>query len=76
MREAKTFTISDALTKYVTTWYLGKTAIIKTAEETPPEIGETFRLGFKDYTVMVVVGEHSPRWVNAVIVPKEAEPCA
>ncbi|KAE9642996.1 hypothetical protein [Pseudomonas sp. PB106] len=76
MREAKTFTIADALTKCLTTWYLQGTAIIKTAEETPPECGDTFRLGFKDYTVVSVCGDYSYRSAHATIVPKEAEPCA
>ncbi|USU01750.1 hypothetical protein [Pseudomonas siliginis] len=76
MREAKAFTIADALTKCLVTWYLHGTAIIKTAEDTPPECGNTFRLGFKDYTVIAVCGDYSYRSACATIVPKEAEPCA
>ncbi|MDR6949844.1 hypothetical protein J2Y39_004469 [Pseudomonas sp. 2957] len=74
MREDKTFAIADA--KCITTWYLKGTAIIKTAEDTPPECGDTFRLGFKDYTVVAVCGDYSYRSACATIVPKEAEPCA
>ncbi|VVP22869.1 hypothetical protein PS896_03935 [Pseudomonas fluorescens] len=76
MREAKTFTIADATSKCITTWYLQGTAIIKTAEDTPPKVGETFRLGFKDYSVIAVFGPYSYRWAAATIVPLEAEPCA
>lgn len=72
MREAKSFSAAEALSKCLTTWYLNGTAIIKTAEETPPECGETFRLGFKDYTVIAVFGPYSYRWASATIVPKEA----
>ncbi|RON88450.1 MULTISPECIES: hypothetical protein [Pseudomonas] len=76
MRETKTFTIADATSKCITTWYLQGTAIIKTAEEKPPECGDTFRLGLKDYTVIAVCGDYSYRSACATIVPKEAEPCA
>lgn len=76
MREAKAFTVADALSKCVTTWYLSGTAIIKTAEETPPQCGDTFRLGFKEYSVIAVSGDYSYRAACAVIIPKEAEPCA
>ncbi|MBP5958513.1 hypothetical protein ICA16_22835 [Pseudomonas anatoliensis] len=76
MREAKAFTIADAPTKCLVTWYLQGTAIIKTAEETPPECGDTFRLGFKDYTVVSVCGDYSYRSAHATIVPKEIEQCA
>ena len=76
MREAKSFTTAEALSKCLTTWYLNGTAIIKTAEDTPPECGDTFRLGLKDYTVIAVCGDYSYRTAAATIVPKEAEPCA
>jgi hypothetical protein len=75
MREAKAFTFDQAFKKCLTTWYLNGTAIVKTAEDTPPAVGETFRLGFKDYTVRAVFGPYSYEWASAVIVPKEAEPC-
>ncbi|WP_223504242.1 hypothetical protein [Pseudomonas sp. GL-RE-29] len=75
MREAKSFTVADAINKCLTTWYLKGTAVIKTAEDTPPEVGETFRLGFKDYSVIAVAGPYSYQWADAVIVPKEANPC-
>lgn len=76
MREAKTFSIADAFAGCLTTWYLNGAALIKTAEKTPPEVGETFRVGFKDYSVVAVFGPYSYRWASAMIVPKEAEPCA
>ncbi|UXZ98882.1 hypothetical protein K3169_13925 [Pseudomonas phytophila] len=75
MREAKSFTFAEAFTKCITTWLLNDTAIIKTAEDSPPSVGETFRLGFKDYTVVSVCGPYSYEYCYAVIVPKEAAPC-